>query len=647
MLRRMVPVLVTIALASISVSTPASAAPAVDQVSPLVSTNGSAWIGSNYPTAQLFVPQVSGDLTRVSLPLARNAQGSVFTNFTVSVYATSEGVPTGQPLASVAFGQSDVNALSEDRSNPPSTVDAVFTNPPEVTAGTAYAIRVTTTDTGDAYHWFSGTYCLDSVQQSPTSNGRWLGSAPLAFSTYVDGTLDASIGIPKPVGVRPTAGSSSATLSFGTCSGSGAPADYGITNYEFSLDGGSSWQALSPADATSPVTVPGLTNGVASTIKLRAVTSSGTGPASDSVAVTPVAQRPSEPAFTSVVNIPGGAWLSFSGGEGNGSPILRYEYELDFNGEWIPTDPGTSSPVSISGLANDGVGPANDIGHWIRLRAVNEAGASSPTYYESFIVPGIPDAPAGIVATPVAGGISVAYTPCFEGAAPITEFEFDTGQGWVTSDATTIWGPVVISGLTDGTPVAVKLRAVNSVAASFDSETITVTPGAGQPVVSGATTTCSRPGPTRPVSSPPSSGGSAPSAPQTPVQVVSQQPVTAPSVQTPITTVSTPTETTALAEEPTSVVRVTKPAANTVAQAPVVKVSISEPIQIQVSGLRASTQMSVQRWLNGRWRMVGTVKSGPAGGVRTPEITAAKSGGFMIRIGNAKDGWKFVRVVAE
>lgn len=640
MLRRIVPVLVSIALASISVSIPASAAPAVDQVSPLVSTAGSAWIGSNYPTAQLFVPQVSGDLTQVSLPLARNAQGSVFSNFTVSVYETSDGVPTGQPLASVAFGQSDVDALSQDRTNPPSTVDAVFTSPPVVTAGTAYAIRVTTTDTGDAYHWFSGTYCLDSVQQSPTSNGRWFSSAPLAFSTYVDGTLDASPAILKPMGVRAELGDSSATLYFGTCSGSGAPMDYGITNYEYSLDGGTNWQALSPADATSPVVVPGLTNGVTASIKLRAVTASGTGPASDSV--TPVPQPPSPPDNLAIVNIPGGASVSFTGGGGNGTAITRYEYELDLNGTWIPTDPGTSSPVTISGLEDGSF-------HWLRLRAVNAAGVSGLAWfdYQWFVKPGIPDAPAGLVATPVAGGVSVAYTPCYEGAAPITEFEYDTGAGWVTSDATTIWGPVVISGLTDGTPVAVKLRAVNSVAPSYESETITVTPGAGQPVVTGSLTTCSRSGPSRPVVTPPSSGGSGSSVPQSPVQVVSQQPVTAPSVQTPSSTVLTPTGNTTPAEEPTSVVRVTKPAGNTVAQAPVVKVSVADPIQIQVSGLPASTQLSVQRWLNGRWRIVGAVKSGPAGGVRTPEITAAKPGGFMMRIGSAKAGWKFVRVVAE
>ena len=642
MRRRIVSVLVLALMATGMVSVPAMAAPAVDQVSPLAGVGGSAWIGSNYPTAQPFVPQVTGSLTSVSLPLARNVWGNSYTNFTVSVYATAEGIPTGLPLASVEFGQSAVDDLTQDRANPPSTVNAVFSSPPQVTAGTVYAIRVTTTDTGDAYHWFAGTYCLEHIYQRASSNGRWLsGTGSLAFTTYVDGTPDASSGIPKPVGVRAELGDSSATLAFGTCSGSGAPMDYGITNYEYSLNGGTSWQALSPADTTSPVTVPGLTNGVAATIKLRAVTAAGSGPASD--AVTPVPQPPSPPENLSVVNIPGGASVSFTDGGGNGTAIIRYEYELDLNGTWIPTDPGTSSPVTISGLENGAF-------HWLRLRGVNAVGASGLAWfdYQWFVKPGIPDALAGLVATPVAGGVSVAYTPCYEGVSSITDIEYDTGAGWETSDTSSIWEPVVISGLTDGTPVAVKLRAVNSAAASYDSETLTVTPGAGQPVVSGTTTSCSRPGPTRPVSTPPSSSGSGSGAPQSSVQVVSEQPVITPTVQTPSTTDSTPTGTTTTRpEEPPAVVRVTKPAGDTAAEAPVVKVSVAEPIQVQVSGLPASTRMSVQRWVNGRWQMVGAVTSGPAGGVRTPGITAKKRGAFMVRIGSAKAGWKFVRVVAE
>ena len=52
-----------------------------------------------------------------------------------------------------------------------------------------------------------------------------------------------------------------------------------ITNYEWSTDG-TTWTALSPVDATSPVTIPGLVNDTAYTVSLRAVNSAGPGLAS-------------------------------------------------------------------------------------------------------------------------------------------------------------------------------------------------------------------------------------------------------------------------------------------------------------------------------------------------------------------------------
>lgn len=45
------------------------------------------------------------------------------------------------------------------------------------------------------------------------------------------------------------------------------------------------WQALSPVDTTSPITVPGLTDGTTYAIKIRAVNSYGSGTASQAVSV--------------------------------------------------------------------------------------------------------------------------------------------------------------------------------------------------------------------------------------------------------------------------------------------------------------------------------------------------------------------------
>ena len=60
-----------------------------------------------------------------------------------------------------------------------------------------------------------------------------------------------------------------------------------ITNYEYSLDNGSSWVAMSPAQTNSPLAITGLTNCINYSIKIRAVNISGAGSASSAVTVTP------------------------------------------------------------------------------------------------------------------------------------------------------------------------------------------------------------------------------------------------------------------------------------------------------------------------------------------------------------------------
>jgi hypothetical protein len=89
---------------------------------------------------------------------------------------------------------------------------------------------------------------------------------------------------PAPTSLAATAKASSAEISFTDPSSSGGAA---ITNYEYTLNNGSTWVALSPADTSTPITVPGLTDGQSYSIKLRAVNSYGGGTPSAAVSVTP------------------------------------------------------------------------------------------------------------------------------------------------------------------------------------------------------------------------------------------------------------------------------------------------------------------------------------------------------------------------
>ena len=87
-----------------------------------------------------------------------------------------------------------------------------------------------------------------------------------------------------PTSLSATAGDGQATISFTAGSNGGSA----ITNYKYSTDGTTD-TPLSPADSSSPITIPGLTNGTNYTIYLKAVNSNGDSSASSSVSVTPVA----------------------------------------------------------------------------------------------------------------------------------------------------------------------------------------------------------------------------------------------------------------------------------------------------------------------------------------------------------------------
>jgi hypothetical protein len=94
----------------------------------------------------------------------------------------------------------------------------------------------------------------------------------------------------------------------------GATGGKSITNYQWSTDG-TTYTALSPADTTSPVIIPGLTNGTSYTVRLKAVNANGVSSASS-------ASNSATPNVTEVVDYlvlaGGGGGAGYGGGGGAG-----------------------------------------------------------------------------------------------------------------------------------------------------------------------------------------------------------------------------------------------------------------------------------------------------------------------------------------
>jgi len=101
-------------------------------------------------------------------------------------------------------------------------------------------------------------------------------------STSVTVTPQSTPRAPRSVSITPASGQISINFTAPESDGG-----FAITNYEVSIDNGSTWQTQSPAVTSGPIVVGGLTNGVQYLVSLRAVNALGSGTASTAVAVTP------------------------------------------------------------------------------------------------------------------------------------------------------------------------------------------------------------------------------------------------------------------------------------------------------------------------------------------------------------------------
>lgn len=88
-----------------------------------------------------------------------------------------------------------------------------------------------------------------------------------------------------PNALAATGGDGSLSIRFTPGDAGTAP----IGNYSYALGDSTLFTALDPADGSSPVTIPGLANGTAVTVRLKAISPDGESPASEAVTGTPAA----------------------------------------------------------------------------------------------------------------------------------------------------------------------------------------------------------------------------------------------------------------------------------------------------------------------------------------------------------------------
>jgi fibronectin type 3 domain-containing protein len=228
----------------------------------------------------------------------------------------------------------------------------------------------------------------------------------------------------------------------------------------------SDWVTVAAGDLTfagNSATVSNLTNGTDYYFRVLAVNISGSSPYSTASAAINPYDVPAAPAIALTAGS-NQLNLTITPGANGGRAITAYQWTIDGGLTWTAFST-TSLSQSITGLANGNA-------YSVKVRALNVAGAGSASSIATATPAGLASAPP---ITGVTGGnasVVVSFTaPVDNGGAAITNYEFSTNNGVsFTALATpSTVSPMTITGLTNGSTYAIKIRAVTSIGAGAAS----------------------------------------------------------------------------------------------------------------------------------------------------------------------------------
>ena len=257
-----------------------------------------------------------------------------------------------------------------------------------------------------------------------------------------------------------------------------------ISRYEVEVDGSGTW--TSTGNTSTTYTVGGLTNGTTYRFRVRAVSDSGPGAASSSIATAPTAtaRAPDVPRALTATPADSAVTLSwiapFSDG---GAALLRYEVERDGDGTWTSTG-NTSATYTAGGLTNG-------TSYRFRVRAVNSEGAGPATSAASAVPTTTVTsraAPVLLPAMPSNGSVQLRWDPPSGGGTVVSyEWEVDGDGSWQSTVSTAL--SHTVGSLSNGTTYSFRVRAVYAgVGPGQPSSPIDATPRSGGSVAPDAPT---------------------------------------------------------------------------------------------------------------------------------------------------------------
>ncbi len=236
-----------------------------------------------------------------------------------------------------------------------------------------------------------------------------------------------------------------------------------ITGYTATSNPGS----ITGTGVSSPITVTGLTNGVAYTFTVVATNSVGNSSASSaSNSVTPATTPGAPTAFSATAGNAQSA-LSWNAPASNGgASITDYVVEYKLTSEpttWSIFSDGTSNltTATVTGLTN---GSSYDF----RVSAVNSVGQGTASSAVSATPLTVPDAPT--IGTATGGNTQATVTfsaPASNGGSAITGYTVTSSPGSITGTGSA--SPITVTGLTNGTAYTFTVTATNVAGTSSSS----------------------------------------------------------------------------------------------------------------------------------------------------------------------------------
>jgi len=391
---------------------------------------------------------------------------------TVSILLSLPSLPGAPTIGTATGGNAQISVtFTAPASNGGSAIlDYTATCGAQSSTGAASPLVVTGLTNGTAYT------CTVVAR-----NGVGTGPASGASNSATPMTVPDA-----PTGATATAGNAQVTVAFTPAGDGGSPI----------LDFTATCGSQSTTGAGSPLVVTGLTNGTAYACTVVARNGVGTSaPSAASNSVTP-ATTPGAPVIGTAT--PGNTQISVAftaPASDGGSAILDYTATC---GSQSATGP--ASPITVSGLVNGTPYTCTVVAR----NAVGTGPASAPS--NSATPLSVPFAPTGVVATAGNAQITVAFTPGANGGSPILDFTATCGSQSTTGAGS----PLVVTGLTNGTPYTCTVTARNAAGSSApstasNSATPVTVPGAP----TGVTATAGNAQVTVAFTAPASNGGSA------------------------------------------------------------------------------------------------------------------------------------------